>query len=591
MPARLADGLGLESGLGSRYRAPFAPSSSRLEEFGSPASGFRKEVGFRLQRQELNTSAALCQIQPDLLKKTLPISALKRLIPQPFMARTRILSVFFWLMPAMFFAAGMTYVPTDVTPPKPPREFRGAWIAAVATNQDWPSKPGLPVAQQKAELIALLDRAAQLHLNAIIFQVRPACDALYASPIEPWSERITGTQGKAPQPFYDPLAFAIAEAHKRGLELHAWFNPFRATHPLAESRVALNHISKTHPELVRQYGRQSVLDAGEPAAREYVLRVVMDVVRRYDVDGVQFDDYFYPYPEKNVSGLELNFPDDVSWQKYGVSSGLSRDDWRRANVNQFIQSVYHSIKALKPWVKFGVSPFGIWRPGFPSQIKGLDTYAKIYADSRLWLANGWLDYCAPQLYWPIDQKEKSFPVLLQWWRAQNVRGRHVWPGLYDVSAGKEFSDNEIPRQIQIAREQSAGGEIHFHLRSITQNPVLADALRHIYSQPALIPASPWLDSIPPDKPKLTIGESRAGLRFQWESSGGEPTWLWVLQFRTNEVWTTEILPADQTSRTFFDSKPDVVSISAVDRVGNESEPAVLKKSQLVRIGKGMIISN
>jgi uncharacterized lipoprotein YddW (UPF0748 family) len=506
-------------------------------------------------------------------------------------ARIKILSAFIWLTSAMLFAADATYVPASVKPPAPVREFRGAWIAAVATNQDWPSKPGLPVAQQKAELIALLDRAAQLHLNAIIFQVRPACDAMYASPIEPWSERITGTQGKAPQPFYDPLAFAIAEAHKRGLELHAWFNPFRATHPLAESRVALNHISKTHPELVRQYGRHLVLDPGEPAAQAHTLAVVMDVVRRYDVDGVQFDDYFYPYPDKDAAGRELNFPDDATWRKYGLPGGLSRDDWRRQNVNQLVQKVYQSIKATKPWVKFGISPFGIWRPDFSKQIQGMDAYAKLYADSRLWLVNGWLDYLAPQLYWPIGQRGHSFPVLLQWWRAQNVKGRHVWPGLYDVSAGKEFFTDEIPRQIQIAREQSAGGEIHFHLRSVTQNPALADAIRAQYSQPALVPASPWLDSIPPDKPKLTIGESRAGWRFQWESSGSEPAWLWVLQFRTNEIWTTEILPANETTRTFFNSQPDVVSISAVDRTGNLSSPAALKKIRLVPYGKSTMISN
>jgi hypothetical protein len=221
----------------------------------------------------------------------------------------------------------------------------------------------------------------------------------------------------------------------------------------------------------------------------------------------------------------------------------------------------------------------------------MDAYAKLYADSRLWLVNGWLDYLAPQLYWPIGQRGHSFPVLLQWWRAQNVKGRHVWPGLYDVSAGKEFLTDEIPRQIQIAREQSAGGEIHFHLRSVTQNPALADAIRAQYSQPALVPASPWLDSIPPDKPKLTIGESRAGWRFQWESSGSEPAWLWVLQFRTNEIWTTEILPANETTRTFFNSQPDVVSISAVDRTGNLSSPAALKKIRLVPYGKSTMISN
>ncbi len=491
------------------------------------------------------------------------------------MMRIRFLAVFIGLLPAMLFAAGEVYRPAAVTPPPPPREFRGAWIAAVATNQDWPSKPGLPVAQQKAELIALLDRAVQLHLNAIIFQVRPAADAIYASSIEPWSERITGTQGMAPQPFYDPLLFAIAEAHKRGLELHAWFNPYRATHPLAESRVALNHISRTHPELIRQYDRQLVLDPGEPATQAHTLAVVMDVLRRYDVDGIQFDDYFYPYPEKDALGRELNFPDDATWRKYGASGGLSRDDWRRQNVNQFIQKVYQSIKAVKPWVKFGISPFGIWRPDSQKQIQGMDAYAKLYADSRLWLANGWLDYCAPQLYWPIGQRGHSFPVLLQWWCAQNVKGRHLWPGLYDVSAGKEFSTDEIPQQIQIAREQSAGGEIHFHLRSVTQNPTLADALRRLYSQPALVPASPWLDSVPPDKPKLDIGESRAGLRFQWESSGGKPAWLWILQYRTNAVWATEILPVSQASRTFYDSRPEVVAVRAVDRVGNLSSPAVL----------------
>jgi uncharacterized lipoprotein YddW (UPF0748 family) len=293
-----------------------------------------------------------------------------------------------------------------------------------------------------------------------------------------------------------------------------------------------------------------------------------------------------------MAGRDLNFPDDVSWQKYGVSSGMSRDDWRRANVNQFIQSVYHSIKAMKPWAKFGISPFGIWRPGFPKQIQGLDAYTKIYADSRLWLANGWLDYCAPQLYWPIDQKEQSFPVLLQWWSKQNTKHRHLWPGLNAAAAGEKFTTAEIARQIKITRDQSGvTGEIFYHLRNLADNSALADSVRTAYAQPALVPASPWLDSIPPDKPKLTIGESRAGLRFQWNTSGGEPAWLWVLQFRTNEVWTAEILPANETTRTFFNSEPDAISISAVDRVGNESEPAALKKAKLLHYGKSTMISN
>ncbi len=478
------------------------------------------------------------------------------------------------------------YGPVSVTPPAPPREFRGTWLVTVA-NKDWPSQPGLSVAAQKAELIALLDRAVQLKLNVIVFQVRPSSDAVYASALEPWSEYLTGTMGRAPVPFYDPLAFAIQEAHRRGLELHAWFNPFRALHPLTKSPVAPNHISRTHPEFIRRYGDQRVLDPGEPAVRQHVLRVVMDVVKRYDVDGVQFDDYFYPYPQKDAAGRELEFPDGPTWNKYGRASGFyNRDDWRRANVNQFIHSVYQSIKASKPWVKFGISPFGIWRPMNPPQIRGMDAYAKIYADSRLWLASGWLDYFAPQLYWAVEPREQSFPTLLNWWLQQNPKGRHVWPGLNASNVGEKWSPDEIARQLKVVRGQSAArGEIFYHLRSVSDNPALTAVVRSAYAQTALVPASPWLDSTPPDQPKLSLGESRAGLRFQWAASGAEPAWLWVLQYRTNEVWTTEILPAGQTTQTFFNSRPEVIAISAVDRVGNVSLPAVLGKTTAGAVGK------
>jgi uncharacterized lipoprotein YddW (UPF0748 family) len=508
------------------------------------------------------------------------------------MMRIRFLAVFIGWLPAMLFAAGEVYRPVAVTPPPPARELRGAWISAVATNADWPSKPGLNVAAQKEELIALLNRAVQLKLNAVFIQMRPSCDALYASPFEPWSEYLTGTMGRAPQPFYDPLAFAIEEAHKRGLELHAWINPFRASRVEARSSVAPNHITKTHPELVRRYGEQFWLDPGEPAVREHVLQVVMDVVRRYDVDGVVFDDYFYPYPKKDAAGRVVNFPDDASWQKYGRPSGLTRDDWRRQNVNLFVQKISQSIKAAKPWVKFGASPFGIWRPGYPWQIRGLDAYAGIYADSRLWLANGWLDYFAPQLYWPVDSPQQSFPVLLNWWTQQNIKGRNLWPGLNAVAVGKEWSVNEIARQISITRRQpGASGEIFYHLRTVVENQGLADLIRMQYGQSALVPASPWLASLPPVKPKLMVVEnSRSSLRVNWETAG-KTAWLWILQYRTNEVWATEILPAHQTTRTFENSKPDVIAVSAVDRVGNVSSPTAIKKTQPVRSGKGMIILN
>jgi uncharacterized lipoprotein YddW (UPF0748 family) len=508
------------------------------------------------------------------------------------MMRIRFLAVFIGLLPAMLFAAGEVYRPVAATPPPPAREFRGVWIATVA-NIDWPSKPGLSVAEQKAELIALLDRAVQLKLNAIIFQVRPSSDAVYASAIEPWSEYLTGTMGRAPQPLYDPLAFAIEEAHRRGLELHAWFNPFRALHPQTKSLVASSHISRTHPEFVRRYGPQFWLDPGEPSVRAYVLRVVMDVVQRYDVDGVQFDDFFYPDLEKDATGRELEFPDSTTWRKFGLTSGyVNRDEWRRANVNQFIQSVYQSIKALKPWVKFGVSPKGIWRPMNPPQIRGLDAYAKLYSDSRLWLVNGWLDYFAPQLYWPIEPQEQSFPVLLKWWAEQNVRGRHLWPGIATFRS-EGWKPDEIPLQIRIARKQSGvTGCIFYSMNSLIKNAALAEVLRRdINLQSALVPASPWLDFPPPVKPKLIVVENnRSSLSVRWEPNG-TPAWLWILQYRTNEVWATEILPANQTTRTFENSRPELVAISAVDRTGNLSSPAAIKKTQPVRTGKSTMILN
>jgi uncharacterized lipoprotein YddW (UPF0748 family) len=494
------------------------------------------------------------------------------------MARTRILLALVLLMPAMLFAAEEIYRPATIVPPQPAREFRGAWIATVA-NIDWPSKPGLTVAEQKAELLALLDYAAQLKLNAVIFQVRPASDAMYDSTIEPWSEYLSGTMGQAPQPFYDPLAFAVEAAHRRGLELHAWFNPFRARDSQSKSSIAPGHVSRTHPELVCKYGSQLWLDPGEPAARDYVLRVIMDVVRRYDIDGVQFDDkLLYPYPEKDAAGRTLDFPDDASWRKYGLRSGMSRDNWRRENGNLFVQGVYQNIKAAKPWVKFGISPFGIWRPGYPKSVKGLDAYASLYADSRLWLASGWVDYFAPQLYWPADAPQQSFPVLLNWWAAQNVKGRHLWPGLNDANVGKEWEPEEIARQIGTDRQQSTSGEIHFHLRDVLEKPALANIVRAEYSQPALVPASPWLNPFSPGRPRISATTTGSNLVVRWAMATNEIPESWVLQYRgTNNNWTTQILPANQTGGVFARSQPDLISISAVNRFGNISPPAAVQK--------------
>jgi uncharacterized lipoprotein YddW (UPF0748 family) len=466
-----------------------------------------------------------------------------------------------------------------IIPPPPPREFRAAWLATVA-NIDWPSKPGLPVAQQKAELVSLLDRAAQLHFNAVLFQVRPVGDAVYASPIEPWSEYLSGRQGQAPVPFYDPLAFAIEEAHARGLQLHAWFNPFRAGHPLSRSPHAPSHITNTHPELVWHYGDQTWLDPGEPAAQARAFAVVLDVLKRYDVDGVVLDDYFYPYPVKNSVGQDLDFPDLATWKKYGASSGLSREDWRRDNVNRFVQQLSQVIKATKPWVQFGISPFGIWHAGYPPQTKkGFDAYEKIDADSRKWLANGWVDYLSPQLYWPIASREESFPALLNWWHAQNVRNRHLWPSLADSSVGGKFSIEEIPQQTQLIRQQYDPGEIHYHIRNVVDNPVLGGMVRAQYAQPALVPVSPWIDATPPPRPELIVDTWKNSVHVDWEAAPGKPTRWWLLQTRAGGVWTTQVLPPGRNDIYLDNSNVDAVAVRAVDRLGNLSEPAVWSPGQ------------
>lgn len=478
-----------------------------------------------------------------------------------------------------FATAAETYQPVSVVPPAPPREFRGVWIATVA-NKDWPSAPGLSVAQQKAELISLLDTAARLKLNAIVFQVRPACDAMYASSLEPWSEYLTGVQGRAPQPYYDPLAFAIEEAHRRGMELHAWFNPFRARFsPL--SPPAPNFVARTHPEWVHRYGDQLWLDPGEPAVRDYVLRVIMDVVRRYDVDGVQFDDYFYPYPVNSGRGTPIPFPDDASWRTYGERSGLSRDDWRRRNVDELIESVYRNIKAVKPWVKFGVSPFGIWRPGYPPQVRGFNAYAELYADSRLWLANGWVDYLSPQLYWPINAPAQGFQTLLGWWEQQNVKGRNLWPGMAAYVAGRNFPVTEIARQIQATRAQrGATGEIFFEMQSFQKNPALANVVADEYNTPALVPASPWLDTALPGKPELAARDVRDDVTVQWSPAGGRPPAKWVLQYcGPDHAWKTAILPGYQSSEAFSFS-PEIVSVRAMDRADDLGPPAVIGEKEI-----------
>ncbi len=493
-------------------------------------------------------------------------------------------------------AASSPSSPTHVDAPPLDREFRAAWVATVA-NIDWPSRPGLSTWQQQAELIEILNRAVELELNAVILQVRPAADALYRSDLEPWSTFLTGQMGAAPEPAYDPLAFAVREAHMRGLELHAWFNPFRAHHPTDSSAISSNHVSRSDSHMVRRYGQYLWLDPGSESARQHSLDVVMDIVWNYDIDGIHLDDYFYPYKERDSRGRIIDFPDDPSWRLYRDNGGkLSRDDWRRHNIDTFIEDLYEHVKAAKPWVKVGISPFGIWRPGNPPEVKGFDAYQELYADSRKWLTEGWLDYLTPQLYWKVSTPGQSYPVLLKWWVSQNTRGRHIWPGNFTSrvsdkgarSGPNSWSASELLDQIRRTRAQpGATGNVHFSMKALMDDRGgLVDSLeRGLYSTPALIPASPWLGDSVPAKPRawVVVDSITGNTQLHVAPATAHPVWLWAVRARVGGRWTTAILPSEQ--RLFTLSRagapvPDVVVVNEVDRYGNTSEDVVVQPGEL-----------
>jgi uncharacterized lipoprotein YddW (UPF0748 family) len=443
----------------------------------------------------------------------------------------------------------------SVEPPPVPREFRAAWVATVA-HIDWPSRPGLTTAEQRSELLALLDRAAAIGLNALVLQVRPSADALYPSALEPWSEYLTGASGRPPDPAWDPLAEWVAGAHARGLELHAWFNPYRARHREAVSPPAASHVAKVEPTIVKRYGDWLWMDPGEPGAAQRMLDVVLDVLRRYDIDGVHIDDYFYPYPERDAQGAELPFPDDPSWQRYVDAGGvLARDDWRRDNVDRLIETLHREIHAAKPWVRFGISPFGLPRPDRrPAGITGFSAFDKLYANAERWWQQGWMDYLAPQLYWPIEQTAQAFPVLLEAWRAGNEQGRHLWPGLFTSRLGaarNAYTADEVLAQVD--RTRSAGppgtalghGHLHFSMAALLQNrDSIADRLRDgPYAQPALAPATPWLSEPPPLQPAFSVQPVDADRVQLWPRQGdGPPLRQAVLWQHRATGWHWQALP-------------------------------------------------
>ncbi|KPK77874.1 MAG: hypothetical protein AMJ79_01820 [Phycisphaerae bacterium SM23_30] len=451
------------------------------------------------------------------------------------------------------------------------REFRAAWVATAA-NIDWPSKPGLTTAEQKRQALEILDAAGELHLNAIVFQVRPQCDALYASEIEPWSFYLTGQQGKAPEPYYDPLEFWIEQAHNRGMELHAWFNPYRAHHP-SGGKVTDTSAVRRHPEIVKALqGGYYWLDPALKETQDYSIDVVMDVVRRYDVDGIHFDDYFYPYRDYNGG---RDFPDDDTWRDYKDKGGkLPRNDWRRDAVNRFIRRLYQAIKKEKRHVKFGLSPFGIWRPGYPESIQGLDQYDVLYADAKLWFNKGWVDYWTPQLYWPVNQIPQSFPVLLGWWAQENKKNRNFWPGINTGRGINEYGADENINQIMIIRGflPESPGHVHFSMKTLLRNRHgVSDALKAgPYKEQALVPPSPWLDNKPPAPPQVEIKVQDDELAISLGHDNEAEVFRWVVYTKQGGRWRYEILNRHDHTYTAAKQQVTRIAVSAVDRTGNES---------------------
>jgi uncharacterized lipoprotein YddW (UPF0748 family) len=373
-------------------------------------------------------------------------------------------------------------------------EFRGVWVATVE-NIDWPSKRGLSNQSQKEEFIAILDRHQKNGMNAIIMQVRPSGDAFYPSTLEPWSEYLMGTQGLPPSPFYDPLEFMINETHKRGMEFHAWINPYRAVFNVKKSSVAPSHISKIHPEWFLTYGDKKYFNPGLPQVWQHTNRIVRDLVSRYDIDAIHMDDYFYPY---RIAGKE--FPDEKTYQQN--SRGLSKDDWRRSNCDTIVKQLYASIHQIKPGVQFGISPFGIWRnkskDARGSETKaGQTNYDDLYADILLWLEKGWVDYIAPQIYWEHGHPLANYDTILDWWN-QNSYGKNLYigHGIYKAGTNAAWRDkDELPYQIKRLRGlKNTSGSAYYSSTSFKNNMNnWNDSLQqNYYQKPALMPTMPWL---------------------------------------------------------------------------------------------------
>jgi len=464
------------------------------------------------------------------------------------------------LFAALTFAAGASsqvYAPVHEKAPGLTREFRAAWLACIY-NLDWPSAKGLSAASQQAELRAILDKLVALKMNALIFQVRPHGDAVYASSLEPWSPWLTGTMGRSPG--YDPLAFCIREAHARGIEVHAWFNPFRAL-PNNTIAASADHVTRAAPQLTKRYGSMTWCDPARAETRGRALRAILDVVRRYDVDGVHLDDYFYPYPEGHLAFADGKSPAQ-----------------RRAYIDGFVSTLYTAVKQQKPWVRVGISPFGIWRPGVPAGTQaGLDAYEQLACDGRKWLKNGWVDYLAPQLYWRISPQKQSFPSLLTWWRQQG--SRPVWPGIaterINSAEDRGRPAAEIIHQIELTRKigNNWNGHLHWSVKSLLHNRGgIASLLASTYTQPSAIPPMPWLSTQAPATPGVSASLRGSNTIVRWVADASAAKI--AVQARVGSTWrTVRILPAAAAGLSM--ARADAIAVTALDRFGNASPPKTL----------------
>ncbi|MFC4009501.1 glycoside hydrolase family 10 protein [Nonomuraea purpurea] len=465
----------------------------------------------------------------------------------------------------------------------PKRELRGVWIATTQ-NIDWPSKPGQSVERQKADYTKILDSAAKRNMNAVFVQVRPASDALYKSSIEPWSQYLTGTAGK--DPGWDPLPFLIDEAHKRGMEFHAWFNPYRAAYGDSAAKLPAGHPARRHPDWTVKYGGRLYYNPGLPAVRDHVNKVIKDVVDRYDIDAVHFDDYFYPYP---VAGA--TFDDSATFKKYGKGKKLA--EWRRDNVNKLVAEVDKTVHDAKPYVKFGISPFGIWRNKAQdpsgSDTNGMSAYDSIYADALAWVKEGTVDYLLPQLYWPRGHKLADYTTLVRWW-SEAVEGSdvqlYIGQGLYRVGAKDDKAwtkPGEMAAQVGLNREQEhVKGSVYFSAKQVLSDPLGAVgkiAERH-YSRPALLPL---IKSLGGQAPAAPAGVKAGGSTLSWKPSKDARAYaVYQVPKSGKDCRTTDArnLVAIVTSPSYTAKSAGTYLVTALDRLHHQSEAVKVKVDEV-----------